>query len=50
MLSNLWLECTLPRITSTSTGSSGNGYWIPYVGHALIKTVELEIAGTRIDK
>ena len=49
-MANLWLECHVPRITSTETGAAGNGYWIPYLGHELIKTVELEIAGVRIDK
>jgi hypothetical protein len=44
------LEIKVPRITATETGASGNGYWIPFLGHAIIKTVEIEISGLRIDK
>lgn len=39
----------LPALTATG-GSSPTVGWVPEVGHALIKTVELEIGGQRIDK
>jgi hypothetical protein len=42
LITNCWVEADLPALTS--------GGWVNSVGHALLKEVELEIGGQRIDK
>ena len=42
----MYLEVTLPSLTT----SSGVTSWSEAVGHALVKSVEVEIGGQRIDK
>lgn len=47
MLSNLYLQITLPKLSSANKNL--NGRWTEYVGLAMIKKVELEIGGQTID-
>jgi len=44
LITNCYLEATLPAVTSSTFA------WSPEIGHALIKSVEVEIGGQRIDK
>ena len=46
LVTNMWLEVTLPKENATSNVH----YYVNSVGHALIEYVELEIGGQRIDK
>jgi len=60
LIHRVYLQVTLPAVSVPSTmaesltsNSRGNGCyfrWVNYVGHALIKSVEVEIGGQRIDK
>jgi hypothetical protein len=43
LITNCWVEANLPKLT-------GSLNYVPSVGHALLKEVELEIGGQRIDK
>jgi hypothetical protein len=48
-----YLCVTLPNVTVNAPSTTGysNGFrWVNWLGHALIKYVELEIGGQRIDK
>lgn len=45
----MYLQVTLPAVQCLST-TSGCFRWVNYVGHALIKSVEVSIGGQRIDK
>ena len=49
-----YVQVVLPQIdvsTATQLGSSAAGFrWLNYIGHRLIKQVELEIGGQRIDR
>ncbi len=46
LITNCYLQATLPAVTADSSGFA----WSPEVGHALIKSVEVEIGGQRVDK
>lgn len=46
LITNCYLQATLPAVTADSSGFA----WSPEIGHALIKSVEVEIGGQRIDK
>ena len=49
LIHRVYLQVTLPRVECG--GSTSNCFrWVNYVGHALIKSVEVEIGGQRIDK
>jgi len=58
LIHRVYLQVTLPAVTvpsgaDTNSNMSGNSCyfrWVNYVGHALIKSVEVEIGGQRIDK
>ena len=66
LIHRVYLQVTLPEVTvpdtscmstsqnSTRSGTAASGQcyfrWVNYVGHALIKSVEVEIGGQRIDK
>jgi hypothetical protein len=50
LITKMYLQATLPRVDQSLLGESGYFYWIPYVGQFLIKSVEIEIGGQRIDK
>jgi hypothetical protein len=47
LVSNIWLEITLPELAPADVG---NVNYVNSIGHALIEYVELEIGGQRIDK
>ena len=47
LIHRMYLQVQLPDI-AVNPGSAFR--WLPYLGHILIKTVELEIGGQRIDK
>jgi hypothetical protein len=44
-----YIQVTLPQV-SLYSGSSDRFRWLNYVGHRLIKQVEIEIGGSRIDR
>ena len=49
LITKMYVQATLPSVDSTDI--SGIDFsWIPYVGQFLIKNVEIEIGGQRIDK
>ena len=48
LIHRVYLQVTLPAVSAASNGDSFR--WVNYVGHALIKHVEIEIGGQRIDK
>ena len=56
LINRAYLRFTLPEVTLKATATAGSannqaGFrWLDWVGHALIKSVELEIGGQRIDK
>ncbi len=49
LIHRVYLQVTLPRVECGGSTSSCFR-WVNYVGHALIKSVEVEIGGQRIDK
>jgi hypothetical protein len=46
LITNCYLQATLPALAAESSGQN----WSTEIGHALIKSVEVEIGGQRIDK
>lgn len=49
----VYLQATIPAVEcpSSSSVSSGRCFrWVNYIGHALIKSVEVQVGGQRIDK
>ena len=46
LITNCYLQATLPALSAESSGQN----WSAEIGHALIKSVEVEIGGQRIDK
>jgi hypothetical protein len=48
LIHRVYLQVTLPSVESTM--SSQYFRWVNYIGHVLIKQVEVEIGGQRIDK
>ena len=50
LIHKTYLRVTLPAVT-IEKGSADVGFrWLDWIGHVLIKTVEIEIGGQRIDK
>ena len=47
LIYNTYLEVTLPKVPSTLTP---NEVWVDYIGHALIKSIDISIGGQTIDK
>jgi hypothetical protein len=46
----MYLQATLPQVTlQTSDGSGAQFRWLNWPGHNLIKNVEIEIGGQRIN-
>ena len=45
-----YLQVVLPAVDFTTATSLRRFRWLNYIGHRLIKTVELEIGGQRIDR
>jgi hypothetical protein len=51
LIYRMYLQATLPKVSLTSQDGSGAQFrWLNWPGHNLIKEVELEIGGQRIDK
>ena len=51
LIHKTYLQVVLPSVTVPIPSSGHNGFrWVNWVGHALLKHVELEIGGQRIDK
>jgi hypothetical protein len=51
LIYRMYLQATLPSVTLLATDGSGAQFrWLNWVGHQLVKSVELEIGGQRIDK
>ena len=51
LIHRIYLQATLPQVSLQTTDGSGATFrWLNWVGHNLIKNVELEIGGQRIDK
>ncbi len=48
LIHRMYLQVTLPRVEATT--SSAFFRWVNYVGHMIIKSVEVQIGGQRIDK
>lgn len=48
LIHRVYLQVTLPRVEATV--SSAYFRWVNYIGHFLIKSVEVQIGGQRIDK
>jgi hypothetical protein len=46
LINRMYLEATLPDISA----NGGSNEYVPMVGHSLVKSVEIEIGGQRIDK
>ncbi len=51
LIHRIYLQAVLPQVEFiTSDGSGAQFRWLNWVGHNLVKSVELEIGGQRIDK
>jgi hypothetical protein len=50
LITRVYLQATLPKVDTSATGDGDPFAWVPYVGQFLIKSVEIEIGGQRIDK
>ena len=50
LINRVYLQVTLPGVETTNDSVSHNFRWVNYIGHVLIKQVEVEIGGQRIDK
>jgi len=48
LIHRVYLQVTLPQVTPSATNSSFR--WLNWLGHVLVKNVEVEIGGQRIDK
>jgi hypothetical protein len=50
LLHRLLLQIDLPSVSLSSTARANRFRWLNWVGHTLIKSVEIEIGGKKIDK
>ena len=51
LIYRMYLQATLPQVVlSTADGSGAQFRWLNWVGHNLVKNIEIEIGGQRIDK
>lgn len=50
LASRCYLRVTLPALAPTNSAYTGQVAWVRRLGHALIKTVEVQIGGAPIDK
>ena len=51
LIYRIYLQATLPSVSLLTTDGSGAQFrWLNWVGHNLVRYVELEIGGQRIDK
>ena len=49
LIHRMYLQVQTPSLSDNAAGTS-MGHWVDYLGHALIKTVDIEIGGQRIDR
>merc|ERR1711966_173941 len=50
LMHRVYLQVTVPALTNTDSTDSTSPGWVDWLGHALIKNVEVEIGGQRVDK
>jgi hypothetical protein len=50
LITKMYVQATLPSVDFAADVSGADFSWIPFVGQFLIKNVEIEIGGQRIDK
>jgi len=50
LAADMYLKVVLPRVANPSTSQNNKFAWVRRVGYAMIKNVELEIGGSKIDK
>jgi hypothetical protein len=51
LIHRVYLQVTLPEVSVTGSTSVDNAFrWVNWLGHVLVKNVEVEIGGQRIDK
>jgi hypothetical protein len=50
LITRVYLQATLPKVDAAALKDVDAFSWVPYVGQFLIKNVEIEIGGQRIDK
>jgi hypothetical protein len=49
LITRVYLQATLPKVDVSAEGADAFS-WVPFVGQFLIRSVEIEIGGQRIDK
>lgn len=47
LINRVWLQVTLPQVATA--GSTQSFRWLNWIGHVLVKNVEVEIGGQRIN-
>ncbi len=50
LITRVYLQATLPKVDTSGNNDGEPFSWVPYVGQFLIRSVEIEIGGQRIDK
>jgi hypothetical protein len=51
LIHRVYLQVTLPKVELQESDGSGTEFrWLNWVGHRLVKSIELEIGGQKIDK
>jgi hypothetical protein len=50
LITRVYLQATLPKVGDDDLAADKAFSWVPYVGQFLIRNVEVEIGGQRIDK
>ena len=51
LIHRVYLQVTLPEVSVTANNTVNNAFrWVNWLGHVLVKNVEVEIGGQRIDK
>jgi hypothetical protein len=51
LITRVYVQATLPAVSNTEVAGEGATFqWVPFVGQFLIRSVEVEIGGQRIDK
>ena len=50
LISRIYLQVTLPAVTTSGSTTSAAFRWVNYIGHCLIRYVTVDIGGQQIDK
>jgi hypothetical protein len=50
LIHRVYLQVTLPAVTTAAADATQSFRWLNWLGHVLVKNVEVEIGGQRIDK